>query len=202
MSRHLVYDSNLQTREDVFIIDAEGGAPRRLTTEPSIDNVPSWSRDGAWVYFCSDRSGSRQIWKMPSAGGTAVQITRKGGFEAVEAPDGKTLFYSKGYIDGLWTVPSTGGEERPIPELSEAGYWRSWTMTNHGIYFVAHTGAAPPRPLKFFSFATRRIMQIGLVEKDPLPWVLSLTVSPDGRWMLYAQIEYNTSIIRLVENFR
>jgi Tol biopolymer transport system component len=201
-SRRLVYDSNLEIRGDVFIIDAEGGAPRRLTTEPSIDIVPSWSRDGAWIYFCSDRSGSRQIWKMPSAGGPAVQITRKGGFEAVEAPDGKTLFYSKGYIDGLWTVPSTGGEERPIPELSEVGYWRSWTMTNDGIYFVAHTGSAPPRPLKFFNFATGGIMQIGLVGKDPLPWVPSLAVSPDGRWLLYAQTEQDTSIIMLVENFR
>ena len=75
-------------------------------------------------------------------------------------------------------------------------------MTNDGIYFVAHTGSAPPRPLKFFSFATRRVTQIGMVEKEPLRWVPSLAVSPDGRWLLYAQIEHNTHSIMLVENFR
>ena len=201
-SRQIVYDSTPETFGDVFMIDAEGGSPRRLTTETSSDILPSWSQDGAWIYFCSDRSGSRQIWKMPLAGGPAVQVTQKGGFEAVEAPDGKTLYYSKGYIHGLWTIPSKGGEERPVPELAEAGYRRSWTMTNDGIYFVAHTGSAPPRPLKFFSFATRRVTQIGMVEKDPLRWVPSLAVSPDGRWLLYAQIEQNTSSIMLVENFR
>jgi Tol biopolymer transport system component len=201
-SRRLVYDSNLETQSELFMIDAEGGAPRRLTTEASNDILPNWSRDGAWIYFCSDRGGNKQIWKMPAAGGPAVQITQKGGFEAVEAPDGKTLYYSKGYTDGLWTVPSTGGEERPVPELAEAGYWRSWTMTADSIYFVAHTGSAPPRPLKFFSFATRRVTQIGTVEKDPLRWVPGLAISPDGRWLLYAQIERDTSNIMLVENFR
>ncbi|HKQ78630.1 MAG TPA: protein kinase [Blastocatellia bacterium] len=201
-SLRLVYDSNLETHGDLFMIDAEGGAPRRLTTEASNDILPNWSRDGAWIYFCSDRGGNRQIWKMPAAGGPAVQLTQKGGFESVEAPDGKTLYYSKGYTDGLWTVPSTGGEERPVPELAEAGYWRSWTMTSDGIYFVAHTGAAPPRPLKFFSFATRRVTQIGTVDRDPLRWVPSLAVSPDGHWLLYAQIEQDTSSIMVVENFR
>lgn len=201
-SRRLVYDSNPETHGDLFIIDAEGGVPRRLTTEASNDTLPNWSRDGAWIYFCSDRSGNQQIWKMSAAGGPAVQVTRKGGFEAVEAPDGKTLYYSKENNDGLWTVPSTGGEERPVPELAEAGHWRSWTMNSDGIYFVAHTSSVPPRPLKFFRFATRRLTQIGVVEKDPLRWVPGLAVSPDGRWLLYAQIERNASNIMLVENFR
>jgi Tol biopolymer transport system component len=201
-SRRLVYDSNLEPHGDIFMIDAEGGAPRRLTTDPSADILPNWSRDGAWIYFCSDRSGKKQIWKMPATGGPAEQLTWKGGFEVVEAPDGKTLYYSKEGQVGLWTVPYTGGEEGPVPELADAGYWRSWTMTRDGIYFVAHTESAPPRPLKFFSFATGRATQIGAVEKDPLRWVSGLAVSPDGRWLLYAQIERDTSNIMLVENFR
>jgi Tol biopolymer transport system component len=201
-SRLLVYDSNLETHSDLFMIDPEGGATRRLTTDPASDILPCWSRDGVWIYFCSDRGGTKQIFKMPSKGGPAVQLTQKGGFEAVEAPDGKTLYYSKENTDGLWTVPSAGGEELPVPELAEAGYWRSWTMTSDGVYFVARTGAAPPRPLKFFSFATRRVTQIGTVEKDPLRWVPGLAISPDRRWLLYAMIEQNTSSIMLVENFR
>jgi len=196
--QRLVYDSGL----NILMVDAEGGAPRHLTIGSSRDILPNWSRDGACIFFSSNLGGDRQIWKMPSAGGPPVQITRKGGFEAVEAPDGKTIYYSKENTDGLWTIPSAGGEERPVPELAEAGYWRSWTMTQDGIYFVAHTGSAPPRPLKFFSFATRRVTQIGTVDRDPLRWVPGLAVSPDRRWLLYAQIERNTSSIMLVENFR
>ncbi len=201
--RYLAYDAQQEMQGDIFVIDAEGGAPRRLTTEPSADVLPSWSRDGAWIYFCSNRGGDRQIWKMPATGGHAVQLTRKGGFEAVEAPDGKTVYYSKNRgVNGLWTVPATGGEETPVPELAQAGYWRSWTMTGDGIYFIANAGPAPPRPLNFFSFAMRRVTQIGTVDRDPLWYVPGLAVSPDGRWLLYAQFDRNMSNIMLVENFR
>lgn len=201
--RQLVYDAQQQMQGDLFVIDAEGGATRRLTTEPSADILPSWSRDGAWIYFCSNRSGNRQLWKMPAAGGPAVQLTRQGGFEAVEAPDGKTLYYSKGVrVNGLWTMPATGGAEQPVPELAHAGFWRSWTMTNDGIYFVANEGTTPPRPLKFFSFATRQVTLIGTVDQDPLWYVPGLAVSPDNRWLLYAQYDRNMSNIMLVENFR
>ncbi len=154
-SQRLVFDARPDQNGDLFVVNAAGGAPQRLSAEASQDVVPSWSRDGQWIYFGSTRGGDFQIWKMPASGGAAVQVTRRGGFEAFEAPDGN-LIYSKGRgADGLWTVPANGGEERPIPELARAGYWRSWAMTKDGLYFVAHEGAAPPRPIKFFSFATR-----------------------------------------------
>ena len=83
---------------------------------------------------------------MPSTVGPAVQLTHHGGFEAVEAPDGKTLYYSKGYVNGLWTVPNTGGEERPVPALADIGHWRAWSMTRDGIYFIAKTGTSAALP--------------------------------------------------------
>jgi Tol biopolymer transport system component len=47
-----------------------------MTTEPSEEFVPSFSRDGRWIYFCSNRSSPVQIWKMPAEGGSAVQVTK------------------------------------------------------------------------------------------------------------------------------
>ena len=73
----------------VWTVDAEGGTPRRLTSAATGDVAPSWSRDGNWIYFASTRSGTLQIWKMPAAGGPAVQVTRKGGFEGFETADGQ-----------------------------------------------------------------------------------------------------------------
>ena len=66
---------------------------RELTNEPSAEMVPSWSRDGRWIYFASERSGGWEIWKMPSAGGPAVQVTNQGGYAAFESLDGKFLSY-------------------------------------------------------------------------------------------------------------
>ncbi len=39
--------------EDICAIGPAGGAPQRLTTDPARDILPSWSRDGRWIYFAS-----------------------------------------------------------------------------------------------------------------------------------------------------
>jgi len=80
----------------IFIVDAQGGAPHQLTNEPSSEGVPSWSRDGHWIYFASDRTGRYQVWKMASKGRPAVQVTHRGGFAAIESPNGRFVYYAKG----------------------------------------------------------------------------------------------------------
>lgn len=202
-SRQIAFDARPAGNADIYVMSAEGGKPRRLTQEPSHDVMPSWSRDGRWVYFCSNRTGSFEIWKVPEAGGEeAVQVTRRGGFEAFEAPDGKTLYYTKGRgPGGIWQMPVAGGEERQVPELLGAGYWRYWAVLDDGIYFVAPAASARPA-LKFLSFATRRVTQLGVLARDPLQGPPGLTVSPDGRRILYAQTDQSISDIMLVENFR
>jgi Tol biopolymer transport system component len=165
--------------------------------------MPSWSRDGRWVYFCSNRGGSFEIWKAPAEGGQeAVQVTRQGGFEAFESPDGALLYYTKRRGPGdIWQMPVAGGEERRVPELLGAGHWRYWAVLDDGIYFVAPAASARPA-LKFLSFSTRRVTQLGVLARDPLQGPPGLSISPDGRWILYAQTDQTISDIMLVENFR
>src|SRR6516225_7279261 len=86
-SRQVAFDAGPEGNGDIFVVSVEGGRPRRLTTDASNDVVPSWSRDGKWVYFASDRTGAWQTWKMPAEGGQAVQVTKHGGFTAFESMD-------------------------------------------------------------------------------------------------------------------
>jgi len=39
--------------DNLYVIDAEGGIPRRLTPETSDEHRPFWPRDGRWIYFGS-----------------------------------------------------------------------------------------------------------------------------------------------------
>ncbi|HZN12277.1 MAG TPA: hypothetical protein VFC61_11385, partial [Blastocatellia bacterium] len=200
--QQIVFDARPAGNADIYVINAEGGKPRPLTLEPSHEVMPSWSRDGRWIYFCSNRSGAFQSWKMPAGGGPAIQVTKQGGFEAVESPDGQLLYYTKGRgPGGIWQGPVAGGEESQVPELLSAGYWRYWAVLDRGIYFLAPVASARPA-IKFFSFATRRVMPLGVLERDPLQGPPGLTASPDGRWVLYAQADQSISDIMLVENFR
>ncbi|HEX2253736.1 MAG TPA: S9 family peptidase [Thermoanaerobaculia bacterium] len=67
-------------RTDLWLLelDAAGaatGEPRRLTSAPQADHSPRWAPDGESLYFLSTRSGSSQVWRLPLAGGEAVQVT-------------------------------------------------------------------------------------------------------------------------------
>ena len=198
--RHIAFDSRPEGHADIFVMSAEGGSPRRLTTDPANDVVPSWSRDGRWIYFASNRSGTREVWKAPAEGGQAVQVTKQGGFAAFESPDGRLLYYAKFDSPGLWRVPVEGGEESLVLDQLRSGYWGAWAVADKGVYFI-NPEEKPRAAIEFFSFATRRITRIALLEKEPAKFTPNLALSPDGRSILYTQLDQSGNDIMLVENF-
>jgi Tol biopolymer transport system component/DNA-binding winged helix-turn-helix (wHTH) protein len=194
-------DSDQKGNADIYVISADGGQPRRLTEEPSEDITPSWSRDSRWVYFGSTRSGSMQIWKIPVEGGQAVQVTQHGGFEGFESIDGKFFYYSKGRaVPGIWQIPVAGGEETLLLDHHNAGYWRLWAVVEKGIYVA--TANTPSQPvIEFFSLATGKVTHVATLDKPISRSDPGITVSPDRRWLLFAQMDQSGSDIMLVENF-
>ena len=87
--RSIAADSRPDGPAHIFVIDASTGKPKQLTTGSSEDVVPSWSNDGNWIYFSSNRSGTWQIWKIPRRrhGGPGYA---PGWFRSVRIP-GRTL---------------------------------------------------------------------------------------------------------------
>ena len=53
----IVFASDAEGQFDIFVVASSGGKPRRLTSDPSIEHVPSFSRDGRWIYFSSMCTG-------------------------------------------------------------------------------------------------------------------------------------------------
>jgi Tol biopolymer transport system component/DNA-binding winged helix-turn-helix (wHTH) protein len=199
--RTIVFDSLAQGNRDIWMVSPGIGGPRRLTTEPTEETVPSWSRDGRWIYFCSNRSGNLQIWKMRSEGGHAVQVTKHGGYEALESLDGKYLYYTKARLTpGIWRAPVEDGEGKMILDYHRAGNKPYWTVAADGIYFA--TDEDPRHPvIEFFRFATGEVTRIYVMEKPIAGGTRGITVAPDGRSLLFTQVDQSGSDIRLVENF-
>jgi dipeptidyl aminopeptidase/acylaminoacyl peptidase len=187
-----------------YIIDAEGGLPRLLSwNNRQLEALPTWSRDGRTIYFASGQSGSLQVWKMPMDGSAPVQITRGGGADASESPDGRLLYYTKvpEAGSGLWSVPIAGGEEKLVVGSVRFGYWAA---ARGGIYFIDfNVSKAASRPVKFLSFENGQVKHIGAVEKTVL-WNNNpgFAVSPDSRWLLYSSLESTEGDLMLIDHFR
>jgi dipeptidyl aminopeptidase/acylaminoacyl peptidase len=199
----IAFDAVKSGNNDIYMVSAEGGPVRRVTTEASEEIVPRWSRDGRWIYFGSDRNGSWQIWKAPPDGGKAIQITKDGGMAARESVDGQFAYFYGFYRyqrKGLWRVPASGGPEKLVLNMDIPPH--DWDLTDRGIYFI-DVNAKPMATVCFFDFATRQVRSLASVSNDQgfSSDNDGLNVSPDGKWLVYDGGIF-TSDIMLIDNFR
>ena len=194
----IAFDSNAAGEFDIYVVDASGGKPRRMTTDPANDGNPSWSHDGRWIYFDSARTGKQQVWKMAANSGEAIQVTKDGGYAPLESPDAKFLYYTKALLStSLWKMPIDGGEASRI--LESLSMYQDVAIVSSGLYFVPIRGTAASSSIQFLSFATNTTTNLATIGKA---LVYGLTVSPDGKWILYGSEEQSGSELMLVENFR
>jgi Tol biopolymer transport system component len=173
--QRIAFDSQAEDGTwDIWTIDAEGGSPRRLTLDPGNENVPSWSRDGRWIYFQSDRAGADEIWRTPATGGSEERVTHGGGGLAYESTDGKILFFTRTLADAsLLALPLAGGPERKVLECVSS--W-GFAVGPGGIYHLGCTADQHSMPLYLLDPATGRDRLLGKLDTAS-----RLTVSPDGK---------------------
>jgi hypothetical protein len=134
-----------------------------------------------------------ETWKMPAAGGAAVQVPRDGGGAAFESVDGEYLYYSKSAvgIGPLFRIPVSGGPEVQI--LPRLGDWASFAIGAKGIYFTPDS-----RTLQRLEFSSGKISTLANSERR----FGGVTVSPDERFVVWSQNDRETAELTLVEGFR
>ena len=155
-----------------------------------------WSPDGKWIYFTSNRSGRREIWQIPASGGQARQITRHGADSALVSLDSRTLYFQKETTEGIFAIPSAGGQER---RLVDAVNNRSFAVTKSGIYYTRWRKGDRRNQLCLLDLTTlkSRVLTVldGSIDQG-------LTVSSDEKTVLYTRNKDSNLDLMLVENFR
>jgi Tol biopolymer transport system component len=200
-SKRIVFDCQVDGVFQVYMVNAEGGPAKPLTSSPSSNFSPNWSPDGQWIYFASNRgpTAALDIWKTPARGGMAEQVTHNGGFGPAVSPDGKFLYYAKAQSSdesSLWRAPIGGGDEtQVIPRIFRFNY----AVTNRGVYYAEPLQSRlPGGTIEFLDTANGR--RSVLVRTDKA-LDLGLGVSPDGRYLLYSQVDYLGSNLMMLDNF-
>jgi Tol biopolymer transport system component len=115
--RTIAFDSQAENGHlDIWTIGVDGSGLRQVTHDPADENMPSFSRDGRFLYYGSNRTGRYEIWRVPVTGGPEEQVTHEGGYLPFERLDGRTLYYKRTEPGDspLLARPTAGGEERTI----------------------------------------------------------------------------------------
>jgi len=126
-----------------------------------------------------------------------MQITRHGGISAVESANGRYLYYSKFEQGGVWRMAIEGHDEAQILDIG-GDDWPDWALTPQGIYFFAFARFSHPT-IQFLDFASGKTHPVLTLERKP-GWGLS--ISSDGKSLIYPQDEFEESNLMMVENFK
>lgn len=203
--KQIVFDERGSGNPDVWVVGSGGGKPRRITTAPSEDAVPSWSHDGKWIYFGSDRSGDFQIWRVPPEGESpadpAIQVTFGGGFRPLESADGSYLYFSKGPTKpGLWrrATGDANAREEPVIDSFQPYCW--WTVGPLGLVFFRRDGSSTS--LLRSSLAGQGARELAEIRSNLDGHAPAITVSPDGKHVIYVRNNPDEADVMLIENFR
>jgi Tol biopolymer transport system component len=194
--RELAFDAAPEGQTDIYVVEVHSRAVRRLTAGPAHDAVPSWSRDGRYVYFASDRTRDWQIWKMALDGGRQEQVTRDGGYVAFESPEDGSVYYTKNVTPGVFVRTPQGGESALTRLPQCKGYW---TLAPGGAYVVDSTAPGGPA-LDFFPFATRRLERVRSLPGGVACGETGLSAAPDGSALAYVAVNRSSDLV-LIDKF-
>src|SRR6476659_8277195 len=145
----------------------------RLTFGEGLQTDPTFSPDGRFIAYASDRSGNFDIWVQPVAGGDPVQVTKSPAPDTQPAwsPDGSTIvFRSERDGGGLYRVPALGGQEQ---QLAPFGVHPMWSKDGATVFFLVGPSLdSGEGPARFYTVAL----------DGSLPRELGSKFLGDGSW--------------------
>jgi Tol biopolymer transport system component/DNA-binding winged helix-turn-helix (wHTH) protein len=194
----IAFDSRVGGEANIYLVDTHGGMPKKLTVDIRGNNLPSWSHDGKWIYFVNGQDDHKPtVWKVPAEGGHASQLAQLPATLPIESPDARHVYFIR--QDQLWSANTDGSDPQQVAVLPPSA-WDAWVPFGSGIYFWHYTNDNR-QEIDFLDLSTKKVRPVFSPEKGRANWMGGLSVSPDGRWLLYSQMDELSSDLMMVENW-
>jgi tricorn protease len=185
------YDGN----EDVYVVPAAGGIPKRLTSHPDPDQVVGWTRDGKRVLFRSPRgSYSRfaQLYTVGLDGGLPEMVPLPMAVEGSFSPDSSQLAYVpftnfagswqfqrglKHYRGGtaspIWIAKLSDSSTQKVPRTNSNDSTPMWVGDK--VYFLSDRDG----PVNLYAYDTKTKQVSAVVQTNGMD-IKSASAGPDA----------------------
>jgi Tol biopolymer transport system component len=193
--RRIAFDSRAAGISDIYVEDIAERVPHKVATSQSNLTSPVWSQDCRWLFA---HARYYALYRFPSSGGQAERFTDRPSSYSVVV--GSHLIFSVSGATGvtLWTKPTAGGAEARLENLPLLRYDDAWTATAAGIYYT--DSSSRPVAVRFYEFASMTTRALMTLKQTPVPGLgPAISVSADGRWLLYSQVDDEQSEIMLAQ---
>jgi serine/threonine-protein kinase len=150
---------------NIWIYDIPSRLSTQLTFGTGFDKTPTWSPDGEWIAFASDRGDpATKVWRIAAGGGEPARLTSSSGNHQVSSwsQDDVLVFWSDWDI---WTLPLEGDPPVPTgdpqrlgesnlrllhPVFSNDGRWVAYLSSEVGqnvLWVRPYPGPGTPTPV-------------------------------------------------------
>ncbi len=192
----VAYTGDYEGNDDVYVVPAAGGEPRRLTFHPGPDVAVGWTRDGKSILFRTTRasySRFEKLYTVPVAGGFPAALPLPMGVEGSFSADGTHLayvpswnrrlgavdayiaikHYRGGHAARIWIADLSDSSIMRIPREGSNDFDPMWV--GERIYFLSDRDG----PVTLFSYdlKTRQVKALFKNEGFDLE---SSSAGPDG----------------------
>src|SRR5262249_22816625 len=107
---------------EVYIMDADGSNPVRVTNDPQPDGRPTFTADGAALVFQAQRAGKLGIYTV-GLDGTGIRPLAADSTSQTPtvSPDGGTIAYpsARNRTYDIWLMSRDGANQRAFPKTAE-----------------------------------------------------------------------------------
>lgn len=201
----ITYASFAPLNAEVFIADADGSHARPLAPDPAWDANASFSRDGRWVIFTSNRQGSADIFRVHPDGSGLERIVDDPAFDdqAALSPDGRQLAFvsTRTGRAEIWLLDLQTRALRNLTGTSGGSFRPAWSPDGRSIAFSSDRQSSHPvRPGSFESIQSTEIFVMRADGSDVRKvtrtgsFAGSPSFSPDSRQLVCYQADLSAVI--------
>lgn len=110
-------------------------------TAGGLNWYPTYSPDGAWILFESNRDAFRELYKLSVKTGEVIRLTDnpEGNFDGAWSPDGKQIAFASSRANqlDLYVMDADGKNQRRLTEFAGDAVKPAWSPDGKQIAFIS-----------------------------------------------------------------